>query len=215
MSTDAKQFVQCVRAVREYGAEISAMGETLDALFLQELGKARPVCKVVGSMVWDDRDDDQGWVCTDISASIPLARRKGSRPEMYLSYQVSLEGNGMEFPGNEVPLLHVCLWDCPIDFNEGFFVKHPMKFSNGAEDEQRVEADRLIVWDGEGTNWKQREWTFSVELLSLESSQALLDRVVKPAIALLNGEPAGTALPDAMRGLFRHSSQRVGERHDT
>jgi hypothetical protein len=37
MSTDAKQFVQCVRAVREYGAEITAMGETLDALFLQEL----------------------------------------------------------------------------------------------------------------------------------------------------------------------------------
>lgn len=208
MTTDAKQFVQCVRAVREYGAEITAMGETLDALFLQELEKARPGCKVAGQIVRDNRDDDQGWVCTDTAASIPLARRKGSRPEMYLGYQVSLEGDGMGFPGNDVPLLHVCFWDCRIDFDEGYFVKHPLLFEEDAEHCTRIEADRLIVWEGEGTDWKRRQWTFSVELLTLESSQALLDRIVRPAIALLNGEPAGAALPDAMPGLFRHAAPR-------
>lgn len=72
---------------------------------------------------------------------------------------------------------------------------------------------RLIVWPGLKRNGPILLCTFSIYLLSLDSSQALLDRVVTPAIslaslALLEENSIVGILPD-WDGLVRYESEDV------
>lgn len=208
MAGEGKKLTQCLNVVSAYGKEVEALCETLNDLLTQEIGKSDLPCKLVGKMEQDYRTDEMGWIYTDITWSLPLAgqRTRNGKPEMFLSYQISLIGDGMSFPGNEDPLLHVCLWESDVDFNdEGYYMGYPLE----QEPPFCLKDNRLIVWGGQGNDWKSNSWTFSIRLLTLDSSQALLDRVIKPAIALLKGSAVTAALPEDLPGLVLYPDESM------
>lgn len=209
MAGEGKQLVECVRAVAAYAAEISSLCDTLDELLAKELGRTVLPCRVAGGVVYDDRMDENGWVYTDIVRSLPLMGKtlRNARAEMYLSYQISLMGNGMTFPGNDEPLLHVCLWADKLNFDED--EPQYMGFPLTAYPNLFLQDCRLVRWGKPNGDWKSSQWTFSLRLLSLDSSQALLDRIIRPAIALICDEPVKTALPDTLPGLVLYPEDIV------
>jgi hypothetical protein len=208
MTGDGKKLAQCFNAVSAFGKEIDSLCTTLDELLTKEISLADLPCKVSGGFSEDSRDAESGWICTDVASSLPLMGKtlRINRPEMYIGYQISLTGDGMSFDGNEEPLLHVCFWDIDIGFgDEGVNMAYPLD----QEHHPRLKDNRLILWEGSGADWKKDQWTFSISLLSLDSSQALLDRVIKPAIALLRGVDVKTALPDDLPGLVIYQDESV------
>ncbi len=210
MIGEGRQVVQCFRAVSAYGKEIEALCETLNARLTQEIDNLNGdlPCKVAGEFREESKEDDCGWIYTDVAYSLPLMGRtlRTKRAEMYLCYQISLTGDGMSFEGNEEPLLHVCFWDIEIGFgDEGM----PMTYPVNQEHHPRLKDNRLILWEGTGTDWKKNQWTFTLRLLELGTSQDLHDRVIKPAIALLRGVDVMTALPDDLAGLVMYRDETV------
>jgi len=157
------------------GKEINALSELLNGILEEELTnkKNELTCVLVNDRRLKPklRMDDSGWAITDISQSFPLKTVKTNRKvEKYLSYQISVAGDGIL---NE-PLLHMCLWDHPINF-EDFYMGFPLDSSSNF----KVIADRLIVWDSDTRNsWKDVDWTFSVRLVSLNTEGDLRKWIV-------------------------------------
>jgi hypothetical protein len=210
MADEGKQLVQCLRAVSAYSKELNAMVETLNELLVKEFGCAKDLpCKISGEFVYSDRKDESEWLWTDIAYSLPLMGKKKIKKtaEMHLGYQISLMGDGMSFLGNEEPLLHIVLWGGAIDFANDEYMGYPLEL----EDDQpyRILNGRLIVWGEQSADWRQNGFVFSLRLLTLDSSQALIDRVIKPALALIKSVPVTTALPDDMPGLILYSDESV------
>lgn len=207
MTGKGRQLVQCLKAVSAYGKEVEALCETLCELMVKEIGIADLPCKISGDFKYSERTDNLGYIFTDMAYSFPLMGKslKKSRAEMYLSFQISFIGKGMLFVGNEEPLLHVSLWTDAITFESDYFMIYPLELDEPCS----VKNQRLLAWVNSGDDWKKNMWTFSIQLLTLDSSRALIDRIVKPAIALLKGESVTSALPDDLPGLVFYSDEKV------
>lgn len=83
-----------------------------------------------------------------------------------------------------------------------------MGYPLDTESEFTLEHNRLIMWRGAN----RAQWTFSIYLLSLNSVQALVDRVVNPAIALTSletNDPILAILPDDLPGLVSYENRDV------
>jgi hypothetical protein len=205
MCEQGKKLTQCVRAISAYGKEIEAFRETLNGLLLQAIDNGGTPYARHGNPVTAARMDDSEWVYTDVAFSIPLwhIRRGRHVTDLYLGYQISLSGDGIGFRGNDEPLLHVFLWDGPADLEENW-----MGYPLDAESEPTIEHNRLIMWPGAN----RAQWTFSIYLLSLNSNEALFDRVVTPAITLASLETEDgilEILPDDLPGLVRYKNEDV------
>ena len=215
-SLDGQTITKCFEVVSRCGKEINALFESLDNLFRLELINIKNSLPCVlaerVSLGSDWRLDDSTWVCTDMASSFPL-KSKGRKinAEKYLSYQVSLTGDGVLKKGKvfDEPLLHVCLWDHAINFNDPYYVGFPLDKSESP----RVIGNRLIDWGNESINsWKDMAWTFSVRLLALNTHDDLKRSVVQPALDLLNRVSPEDALPDGLPGLvFYYSETSLAE----
>ncbi len=111
-------------------------------------------------------------------------------------------GNGMEFQGNEEPLLHVIFWASKVQFSTAY-MGYPLVAD--PTDPYKILENRLIAFGDLKDGWNARGFVFSLRLLTLDSSQALIERVINPAIALLKGETdVKIALPDDLPGLVMY-----------
>ena len=204
MTTAGNSLILCFEAISSYGKEIDALSETLGELLVKNLGTSSLPCKVIDKLKYDNRMSDTGWVCTDVASSLPLMgkHRRKKKPELYLGFQISVAGDGVSFHGNNEPLIHVNFWENAVDFDQESYMHYPLE-------EAQIKNNRLLFWNHETEGWNKDEWTFSIRLLTLDSSQALIDRVIHPAIALLRGEEITKALPDDLIGLVIYSDERV------
>jgi hypothetical protein len=201
-SFDGTVLTKCFETVARCGSEIEALIKTLSDLFLKEVNSKRHVCVIAGEIIKNYRRDDSDWVYTEVACSIPLkANGKGNkRPEMYLGFQISLVGDGINLPSNAQPqpLLHVFLWDCAIDLDE-----YCMSYPIGDENEIQIIDKKVVVWgDVTSKNWTDRQWTYSLRLTSLNTEGDLQKCVVAPSLALLNGKTISEAIPDGLLGLI-------------
>lgn len=170
-------------AVSRCGIEINALSQLLSSIFKVELSRRDNslLCLLVGKekIQSSSRMDDSEWVCTDTSISFPLKSKGKQKSEKYLSIQISLTGDTIINNDSE-PLLHVCLWDAVVNFKDDYYMGFPL------EKPDDVIADRLIVWSsGSKGDWKELSWTFSVQLVSLNSEADLIRLIVNPVLELL------------------------------
>lgn len=206
--TLGRKYRYCIDAISQYGAQINTLADTLENLLKEEISSRKDIdVKLAeGKIYRDDRYDDSEWVYTDHTRSVPLVRkdrRKNKEPEQYLSFQVSLSGDTVSFSGNDEPLLHICLWEDKLDF-EDFFMTYPML---DKESDYALESNRLIIWGERNKVWTDLSWTFSIRLFTLDSTEALRERVVAPVIKLLKGATATEALPDTLPGLVMYDDE--------
>jgi len=198
---DGVTMAQCFQVVSSAWKEINTLTGTLDNLLSPVLAQNDLPYKLIGKSTSAVNWDDYECVRTDLATNFPLARkRKGPSPKQadkYFGYQISLLGSGINGSNKPEPLLHVFLWNSPVDFDNAM-----MWFPFSEHDLCRVENQSLIVWPHEDA--RHNEWTFSLRLTSLNSSESLEQQIVRPAMALLGGESAQDALPDTLPGLVRY-----------
>lgn len=190
------------------GVELNGLLETATELFEEHLQTLPPdfSAKYEGKVISKDRYDKSGWLITDTAVCFPLKKKKSTSPEpvMYICYQISMYGNGL-MPSNKVPLLHVFLWSCAVDFDEELCIHFPYDDTSLIIDDAR-----LLVWgERQPSNWDGREWAFSIKLTSLNNRQNLLESVVNPALDLLQMKSAKEALPDNLPGLVLYRDSDV------
>lgn len=202
-------ITKCFEVVALCGKEIEALCETLDSLFLKKISSRKPsehYSLSAGGVKEVHRTDDSGWIVLDVARNFPFRTRKKQKTEMYLGYQISLVQGGIALPKNNEPLLHVFFWNAPVNFEE-MYIKFP--FGDDLDRSCQVVGNKLVVWgEAEPQNWTDREWIFSVKLTSLNSNADLLERVVIPALALLDRAGADQALPDGLPGLVLYPDVR-------
>ena len=211
---DAVKLVRCFEVVSRCSREVKALTQVLNDLLLEKLthSKSDLPCVLNGEAIQSMLTDDSGWVCHSIAYSFPLKTRgKGrKKTEMYLSYQISLAGDGaVKDAAGLLPVLHVCLWGSALDFDEGNYLAFPLFREDGEEFE--VAEGRLLRW-GTATQekvWTEYGWTFSVQLTALNNLYDLNRLIVYPAFELLRGVNLDDALPDNLSGLVHYTETMV------
>lgn len=151
------------------------------------------------------------WTFSNCSVSVGIGRHDGrSKVKAYVSFQVALAGDTLPEDARD-PLLHVHLWEDPVDFNESDYCY----FAFDTEESYRPETfGKLLTWTPEWSEgnepWSRKTWTFSVNLMDLNSDADIKRLVMDPVMALLAGKDIDVSLPDALihEGLFLHSEDK-------
>jgi hypothetical protein len=128
--------------------------------------------------------DDNKWIRTGYSFSIPVAKKlKGrQKPFGYISYQISFVGEGVGEV--EEPLLHVSLWERKQNLTDdsGDYMGFPI--CDEGKESLNVADGRLLTWES-GTDKYPFIWTYSVKLMSITDMNAIKMLAVNPVIELL------------------------------
>lgn len=203
MDDIGRAVTESARLLAQVGAEIDLLCD----LVKQELSYAidrdplRSHLKANGEWVYSSRGDSGDWTLTDVAYSLALRRRRSTYG--HLAFQVSLDGEGIAAEGNAEPLLHVCWWlgSNPLSFEDwnymGFPLDHPEQVS--------VQNDALLAWDADAEDPLDRQWTYSLRLVSLNTLGDIRAKIVDPTTKLLLGAQPGDALPLSLEGLVRYA----------
>ncbi|HRQ65867.1 MAG TPA: hypothetical protein PKZ76_13570 [Xanthomonadaceae bacterium] len=206
-------IARCFSIVAACGREIEALIEAINSQdWSESFKRAAKASRCEFTLLFDAstvpvyRCDESEWVNTDVAWSIPVRKKGKRKPEMYLSFQVSLHGDGCA-RGHDPAVLHVSLWAYPPSFDEEVYVGFPMD----NEDKTEVVADRLLVWRYDNPDWTDFQWTYSLDLGELRDLDSVNALVLGPSLALLMGCDVQEALPDALfqRGLMKYPDVRV------
>lgn len=197
---------QSVKMIEQAGREIDSLSELIqreiDNAMSSELGT---LCKVVESWIAKERYDDHGWVCTDYAFSLGLGQIKKGTPTTarWLGIQISLSGDGMssEVVKNEQPLVHICLWSAPIDFDEDYHMGPEMESA-----EIQLVDEILMDWAPEEESWHDKEWTYSLFLTSLNTIDDIRKKIVQPVTELMKGASPEQAGLTEIEGVVRYNN---------
>ena len=166
---------QAAALIEDVGSEIDAMLSALESKLSEKIVNTS-VVKTDSKIKNTYSTLDSGWVCDSVSFSIPLKEsKKKKNASKYLSVQVSLFGEGIEYTTdadskNCEPLIHVCLWDDPITFDDGYM---------GFPIDKGYAVQKNII------HWEKSAWTFSLPLLAIDSTESLDKLIVEPVINIL------------------------------
>lgn len=204
MTSIGKTISDSVQVVSQVGREIDALCLLLQQEFSKSIEKLPNVKIANEDWIEDAQYDENEWVCTDYSCSLGLKPNgKGRKdPVGYLSVQISLAGKGMDLEGNEEPLVHICWFASAIEFEEENFIYFPIVID---EDEQLIsDKEVLLNWTPEVSDWTESGWAYSFHLAAINDIDDIKTKLIAPAIALLEGEPALNALSTDMLGIIRY-----------
>jgi len=204
---------QSVKMIEQAGREIDSLSELIQREIENSISSDLPnLCKVVES--WSEnlseRNDDYGWVLTDYAFSLGLGQiRKGTpTTARWLGIQISLSGDGMssEVVKNEQPLVHICLWSAPIDFDEDYHMGPEMESA-----EIQLVDEILMDWAPEEESWHDKEWTYSLFLTSLNTIDDIRKKIVQPVTELMKGASPEQAGLTEIEGVVRYN--KIVENH--
>lgn len=193
-----KTISDCFDLITRCGNELVGIRDALNNMLSEEfLSKNNNFpFRTEGDFIQSDRLDDSGWLYTDEAQSIGLKAKGKRKIERYLGYQISMTGDGIQVPNYNEPLLHVFCWAQPCDFDEGDYVGGAA-WKDDEDYPLSITESRLLYWGAlDESEWNEREWTFTLRLMALNTPDDLKKYVIQPAFALLKGDNICTALPD-------------------
>lgn len=202
MANIGKSITESVTFISKVGAEC----ELLAALFTQELsslfsgGALGKRYQAEGGWIEHYSSDEHDWVYVGSAFSLPLIIKPKRSVGAHLAIQISLSGDTIAAAGNDQPLVHVCFWSDPIDFDETY-----MGFP--IENESYVptlEEGVLFKWPALATGLQ--EWTYSLRLAEINNVQDVHEMIVEPVRTLLLGESVSDARLHSLRGIVRYSA---------
>lgn len=213
---DGTELTKCFEAVGKAGREIDALLETINQEISSRLSGSSRYALVDRPKKTDDKS---GWTCSMRALSYPVkqaSKSKFRKAEGYLCFQVTTQGEEY-FSGWSQPeaLLHVCFWSDAIDNGQNCMALQLLD-----PETWRVENDSLVVWSDHAGSPKN--WTFSLFLVDINSSEDVVRNIVLPAIDLLDGKHIKEVLQDPLKGfvkyekegdLLRIINRRYHERH--
>lgn len=182
---------------RESGNLSNLLKQQISAALLDP--ELKGLFRSTGPWIGAFEEDPTRCMYYSLGASLPLTRKGKRVTDCALFFQISLAGEGMAAVGCSEPLLHIGLWDEPINFSNSYYMGFPL-FS---EDEVAPEVDGevLMRWQG---NPPGGLWLFSLRLAAVNTPDDIQSKVVEPVKALLAGQPAEAALPVSLLGIARY-----------
>lgn len=189
-----------ISACFDFVAKVGQEVENLSDIIKEEMTRAltnTPLVEKYGILKWnfDCRYCDNDWICTDVICDVPLIVKPRRKPEMYLGFQISLLGSGMDTGGNRDPLVHVFCWRTgPASMKES-----PMAFPL-EPDEQVLEDESLFVFGNKIGS--PRSWAFTIALTDVNTIEDVRKKIIKPMRLLLLGSTAREALTGDIGGLI-------------
>lgn len=187
-------------------SKVGAECDVLTALLKQELSKLLASTEMgrqvrpAGSWIDKYEKDPGGWVQTASAHSLPVIMQRKRSVSAYVTFQISLAGNGIAALDNQQPLVHLCLWSDVIDFKEYW-----MGFPLFGDDEIEPELEDGIVfrWPKFGRDWG--EWNYSVRLAHLNTIQDIRQKILMPVQALLQGKRVPEVFTANTLGVVRYA----------
>ncbi|MXR36953.1 hypothetical protein GQF02_08205 [Neisseriaceae bacterium B2N2-7] len=140
-----------------------------------------------------------------LALSFPILQRENRKDVevAWINIQISLSGNGVPHAAvDHAPLgavMHVAHWACEFSFDYDAYIGFP---ADGWQPWRNREG-RLLSWDESESPFGD-EWLYSLQLDAVDSEAGLVECVVAPAIALLQGKALDEALPATLPGLLRY-----------
>jgi hypothetical protein len=209
------RIVRSCELTESIWTQVGDLFEALAALTENTLSKQRFMnLQAAGKSRAQYQPSASGWLSTGYSLSFPVMEKKRRKPSptAWINYQVSVFGDGIQPVVNGEqssmgPVIHVSLWDHASDFDApGMYVAFPPAWETW-----ETRHRRLLTWDSE-QSYHHGQWTFSIQLLALNSEDALWTSIIAPVQALLDGKPPEVALPDTLPGLVMYAQD--GENAD-
>lgn len=202
-----------VKLIKQAGKEINALVTMIKNDINSEIEKVQLGCNAyIHGRGWYEEShlDDENYVYELYSEVLPLQKTKRNRNEAqrFLMIQVSLDGDGMthEEANNHEPLIHIALWDEPINLNNEQYISLHLSEA----DSFTIQENVLLNWYPEAESWTEQSWTYSLTLTSLNTPKDIQDKVIKPIRALMKkGDPLSAGL-DKLDGIVRYKLLRDG-----
>ena len=193
-----------ISACFDYVAKVGQEVENLSHLLKEEMMRAlvqAPLVKKYSALKWqyDSRYCDNDWICTDVIYDVPLIIRPKHKAQLYLGFQISLSGSGMNTGGNRDPLLHVFCWRTGPASMKNSAMIFPLETGL-----QRLEDGSLFVFGDEDRF--PRSWVFSVLLTQVNTIEDVRNKIIKPMQSLLLGATARDALTGEHGGLVYYEA---------
>lgn len=173
------QISACFEFVSKVGQEVNNLNTLIPEAINRMLGEPE-LAEVYASLSWDEDDacSDDNWVGTDTICSIPLIIKPKRKATLYLGYQISLMGAGINAGGNKVPLIHVFCWS----YGAGSFPDCSMMFPLGAGEQELDDQSLFVFKDEPGA---PRSWTYSLDLTVVNTLDDVERLIIKPMRKLL------------------------------
>lgn len=202
-----------VKLIKQAGKEINALVTMIKNDINSEIEKVQLGCNAyIHGRGWYEEShlDDENYVYELYSEVLPLQKTKRNRNEAqrFLMIQVSLDGDGMthEEANNHEPLIHIALWDEPINLNNEQYISLHLSEA----DSFTIQENVLLNWYPEAESWTEQSWTYSLTLTSLNTPKDIKDKVIRPIRALMqNCDPLSAGL-DKLDGIVRYKLLRDG-----
>ncbi|WP_404419007.1 hypothetical protein [Marinospirillum sp.] len=202
-----------VKLIKQAGKEINALVAMIKNEINSAIEKDQLGCNAyTHGRGWSEESylDDENYVCEFYSEVLPLQKTKRNRKEAqrYLIIQVSLDGEGMthEEANNHEPLIHISLWDAPVDLNDGQYMSLLLEHFDGFSVQENV----LLNWYPEVECWTEQSWTYSLILTSLNTPKDIQKKVINPIRNLMKtGDPLSARL-DKLDGIVKYKLLREG-----
>jgi hypothetical protein len=182
--TIGESIANSVDLIDKAGKEIDSLLNLIEEEVNRELlDRSFGLFPYVGTWQYSENFSDNQWVYKDVARSLELGERSNSKTKRYLSIQVSLSGEGIESSksDNKEPLVHVCFWEIPVNFNEDIY------FSLGEAD-AHLKNNVLWDWSPDASRWIEQEWTYSLRLTSINTIEDIRRKIVSPFIALTSNK---------------------------
>lgn len=191
---DGNKLAKCFEVASSAWHEIDALTKLLNNQIEVTLTKCDIRFKKSKKPVYNS--DDSNYMTADVAQSFGLFKHRGKKPSRYLSYQISVLGDGMAIA--EEPLAHFFCWNDSLDFESGCYVEIPFE-----DEPTMVEGDRLVWW----TKEEPHQWMFSVRLTAINSEEAVKNIAIA-MVALLKEKPIEDSLPSNLPGLVLYSLEK-------
>lgn len=165
-----------------------------------------------------DTSEDWAYGLTDhiISAwakSFPIKKlgKGNSNPSAWISYQISLFGDGVPCYRDKDslipvgPVIHISLWDADVSF-ENFYC---VAFRSFEWAPFTLEDERLIRFPDEKFTLEGGMWTYTLNLLEINSPESIRKLIVDPIKALIKGKSAKAAFGENVKPIICYREETM------
>lgn len=195
----------------EFASKVGQECEALGLLLKQEISDLfrQPLLAEIytpGEWSHSYQTDDNGWVYKGVAWSLAITAKNQEDVTTYLSFQMALLCDNSEGGMSSEPLLHINLWNQPINFKDGNYMGFEMGgFTDACLARLKDGNARLFRWEGHDRSTDQ--WTYSLRLADVNGLDNLRTLIRSPVERLLINPDAGEETLEQLDKVVVYSSE--------
>lgn len=192
-----------------FASQVGQECEALGLLLKQEVGdlfrnqSALAKTYMPGEWTQSYQTDESGWVFTGVAWSLALSSKDQKKNLAYLSFQIAFICDNPEGGMSQEPLLHINLWDEPINFGDNCYMGFEMlDIAPPSLARLQKGEGRLFRW---ANNGGAEQWTYTLRLADINGLQDFRHLINCPVEQLIIDTDIGEAALEKFEQVVRYS----------